>query len=176
MPAARRPSLASVLAAALAVAVLDGLFATGLCMTLSATCTVARTWQGVAAALVGRDAAVRGGAATFALGLAMHGAVALTWAALFGLALARSDVLARAVATPARAALAGVVLGAVVWIVMNRVVVPLTLARTTPLWSRAWWILLAGHLVVVGPPITLIVRRRGPARARTGTGPAPAHP
>src|SRR5438270_283158 len=111
-----------VFAAAAAVWLLDGLFATGLCLSLSPTCTMVRTWQGVAGALVGRPATFDGGAATFLLGLAMHFTVALTWAALYALVLSRWDVLARLTATTAGAIAAGVVLGAVVWCAMDFVV------------------------------------------------------
>ena len=147
-----------VLAAALAVWVLDGLFATGLCLSVSPTCTVMRTWQGVAGALVGRPATFEGGVATFLLGLAMHFAVALTWAALYGALVSRWDALARLAARPVGAVLAGVALGAVVWCVMDFVVVPMTRNAATPFGTRIWWIVLAGHLVVVGPPIALLVR------------------
>ena len=147
-----------VLAAALTVWLLDGLFATGLCLSVSATCTVLRTWQGVAGALVGRPATFEGGAATFLLGLAMHFAVALAWATLYDAVVSRWDTLARRTARPVGAALAGVALGAVVWCVMDFVVVPMTRNAATPFGTRNWWIVLAGHLVVVGPPIALLVR------------------
>ena len=148
-----------VLAAAGAVWLLDGLFATGLCLSMSPTCTVMRTWQGVAGALVGRPATFDGGAATFLLGLAMHFTVALTWASLYALAVSRWNALARFTATTGGAVVAGVLLGALVWCVMDFVVVPMTLNKPTPFGTAAWWRLLAGHLVVVGPPITLLIRR-----------------
>jgi uncharacterized membrane protein YagU involved in acid resistance len=158
-PSPARVAGRAVLAAALAVWLLDGMFATGLCLSLSPTCTVARTWQGVAGALVGRPATFEGGAATFALGLLLHFCVALGWSALYALLVARWDALARFTARPANVPLAGAALGAVVWCVMNSLVVPLTRNAPTPFGTRVWWILLAGHLVVVGPPIALLVRR-----------------
>ena len=162
LPARARIGARPVLAAAAAVWLLDGLFATGLCLSLSPTCTVMRTWQGVAGALVGRPATFDGGAATFLLGLALHFAVALAWATLYALAVSRSDALARATATPVRALVAGVVLGAIVWCVMDFVVVPLTRNPATQFGTRAWWLVLAGHLVVVGPPIALLLRHTPP--------------
>jgi len=158
LPGRARLGARRVLAAALAVWALDGLFATGLCLSLSPTCTVTRTWQGVAGALVGRPATFEGGAATFLLGLALHFGVALGWSTVYAAVVARWDALARRTARPAAALLAGVVLGAVVWCAMDFLVVPLTRNSATPFGTRAWWILLAGHLVVVGPPITLLVR------------------
>ena len=160
VPPAARVAGRAVLTAALTVWLLDGLFATSLCLAVSPGCTVVRTWQGVAGALVGRPATFRGGATTFALGLALHFCVALEWSALYALLLARWDALARFTARPANALLAGLALGAVVWCVMDFLVMPLTRNAPTPFGSRAWWLLLAGHLVVVGPPIALIVRRR----------------
>ena len=151
----------AVLAAALVVWLLDGLFATGLCLSMSRTCTVVRTWQGVAGALVGRPATFEGGAATFALGLALHFAVALAWSALYALLVARWDALARFTGRAANAVAAGAAWGAVVWCTMNLVVVPMTRNVPTPFGTRAWWLLLLGHLVVVGPPIAWGVRRDG---------------
>jgi hypothetical protein len=148
-----------VLLAALAVWLLDGMFATGLCLSVSPTCTVMRTWQGVAGGVVGRPATFDGGAATFALGLGIHFAVALAWAALYGALVARWDGLARFTTHPARAVLVGVALGAVVWCAMDFAVLPLTRNAPTPFGTPGWWRLLAGHLVVVGPPIALLVRR-----------------
>jgi uncharacterized membrane protein YagU involved in acid resistance len=150
----------TVLAAALTVWLLDGLFATSLCLAVSPGCTVMRTWQGVAGALIGRPATFQGGAMTFAFGLLLHFCVALEWSALYALLLARWDALARFTRRPANALLVGLVLGTVVWCVMDFLVMPLTRNPPTRFGTRAWWILLAGHLVVVGPPITLIVRRR----------------
>lgn len=155
-----RPGVAPVLTAAAVVWLLDGLFATGLCLSLNPTCTVSRTWQGVAGALVGRPAALAGGAAMVALGLALHFVVALAWAALYGALVARWRGLARIAASPGRAVAVGVAWGAVVWCTMSLVVVPLTRNTPPPFGTRIWWILLVGHLVVVGPPIVLLQRRR----------------
>jgi hypothetical protein len=148
-----RPVVRMVLAAALAVWALDGMFATGFCLTVSPTCTVVRTWQGVAGAVVGRPATFDGGLATFALGLAMHFTVALAWAALYWLAVSRVDALARLAATPLGATIVGAVLGAVVWCVMDFVVLPLTYNPPSPFGTPRWWAMLVGHGIVVGQPL-----------------------
>src|SRR4051794_15761978 len=105
-----RTGARSVLLAALVVWLLDGLFATGLCLSVSPTCSVMRTWQGVAGALVGRPATFEGGLATFALGLLLHFTVALAWASVYGAAVSRWDSLARLTARPAAAIAGGVLL------------------------------------------------------------------
>jgi hypothetical protein len=159
-----RGSVAVVLTAAAVVWLLDGLYATTLCLAMNPTCTVMRTWQGVAAALVGREAALGGGVATFALGLAVHFTVALAWTTLFWLAATRWEALARFTDAPARAVAVGMAYGVVVWCAMSLVIVPMTRGRATPFGTRAWWILLAAHLTVVGPPIVLLAHPRRAAR------------
>jgi hypothetical protein len=42
---------------------------------------------------------------------------------------------------------------------MDFVVVPMTRNPPTPFGTRGWWLVLAVHLVAVGPPIALLVRR-----------------
>jgi hypothetical protein len=113
-------------------------------------------FQTVAGGLIGRKAALAGGMPTFALGVALHFAIGIIWAALFW-------VLARAVPgllrSTANAVFAGLLYGLVVFYGMNSVVLPLS-ALHTKAWPPAWapWP-IAAHMLVVGLPIALVARK-----------------
>jgi len=112
-----------------------------------------RILQGIAGAVLGRDAALKGGLATAVLGLGLHFAVAFGVAAVFYLASRRLTVLVK------RAALSGVLYGIAVWLAMNLVVLPLTAQAKAPFPPPGWEIILFAHVTCVGPPIALLVRR-----------------
>jgi hypothetical protein len=154
-----RADLARVLTAGVVVGVLDGLFAVGLSAAVSGTFAPARVFQGIARALLG-PTALDGGLATAALGLVLHLAIACAWAGAFLVALRHSAPLRRAVARPAGAVAVGMAYGALVWVVMRLVVIPLSRAPAGPVVPRTFLILLVGHLFVVGLPIALVVRPR----------------
>jgi hypothetical protein len=112
-----------------------------------------RVFQGVAAGLIGREAAFGGGPATFALGVLLHYAIALIWAALFCAVAWRLPALLR------NATAAGLAYGFVVYFGMNHVVLPLS-ALHTPFWPpRLDAAALAAHCFVFGLPIALAARR-----------------
>lgn len=125
-----------------------------------------RVLQGIAEALLG-PASARGGAGSAALGLLMHFSVAFFWAAVFALLCRRFPALLRW-AVPA-----GLVYGAVVWIVMYRVVIPLvpvvnalyltTFDRTIP---RLRLRQVVVHFLCVGLPIALAARRAAQPETR----------
>ena len=120
-----------------------------------------RVLKGIAEPLVG-PASAQGGAATAALGLLMHFGVAFYWAAVFAVLARRFQALLR------RSVPAGLAYGALVWIVMYRVVIPLiplvnslylaTFDRTIP---RLRLRQVAVHFLCVGLPIALSARRAG---------------
>jgi hypothetical protein len=146
------------LTAGVTVGALDGLFAIVLFGFVLAHATPVRIFQGVAFAVLGK-AAIQGGVATGALGLAMHFCVALSWAGAYAIVLHQSTRLQQIVATPRGRVIAGVVLGAIVWLAMDLLILPLTLAvPRPPITSPVFIIELIGHMIIVGPPITLIVR------------------
>ncbi len=73
----------------------------------------------IASGLLGMPA-IRGGAGMVALGVAIHYAIALTWTALYFVAARQWRVLVR------RPVVCGLLYGAVVYVVMNFAVLPLT--------------------------------------------------
>ena len=110
-----------------------------------------RIFQSVAAGLLG-EASFRGGAATAALGLALHFFIATTMSAAYYLAARRRPVL---VERPVRF---GMLYGLFLYVVMNFVVTPLSAAGSG---SRdALWVglTIAVHALLVGVPIALAAR------------------
>jgi hypothetical protein len=112
-----------------------------------------KVFQGVAAGLIGREAAFGGGPATFALGVVLHYGIALIWAAMFCVVALRVPALLR------NATAAGLAYGFVVYFGMNNVVLPLS-ALHTPFWPpRIDAAAIAAHCFVFGFPIALAARR-----------------
>jgi hypothetical protein len=79
-----------------------------------------RILQSIAAGLVGREAAVAGGMATAALGLALHFVIALGVVAVAVFAARQAPAIAR------RPFITGPIYGLIVYVVMNYVVIPLS--------------------------------------------------
>jgi uncharacterized membrane protein YagU involved in acid resistance len=108
----------------------------------------------IAGCLLGVSA-LHGGVAMVALGLAIHYTITLFWSALFLLAATRIGFLTR------RAILSGLLYGALIYVLMNFVVLPLT--RLPPRTHHlAPAVLLNGVLALLlfmGLPIALIARR-----------------
>jgi hypothetical protein len=110
-----------------------------------------RTLQSVASGLLGADA-FGGGWAIAALGLALHFVIALGAAAVYRIAAGWLTPLRD------RPWIAGPLFGALVYLVMHLVVVPLSAAPfRIPLGVAG----LLVHLLLVGLPIALVVQRRG---------------
>ncbi len=119
-----------------------------------------RLLQAVASGALGR-AALEGGLATAALGLALHLALSFGWAATFWLAARRVPALAR------HAAAAGIAFGVVVFLAMRLVVLPLSAFPFPVRWT---WIGtvpdLLSHMLLFGLPIALCARQALASRAR----------
>jgi uncharacterized membrane protein YagU involved in acid resistance len=104
---------------------------------------------------------VAAGEATFALGVVLHYAIAMIWAAIFCVAARRLPALLR------QATAAGLAYGLVVYFGMNHAVLPLS-ALHTPFWPpKLDAAAIAAHCLVFGLPIALAARRvllGGPSR------------
>jgi hypothetical protein len=114
-----------------------------------------RIFQSVAAGLLGRPAAVSGGASTAALGLALHFFIALTVAVVYYAAARYAEALWR------RPWTFGALYGIAVYGVMHYVVVPLSAAgggRVAPfdlLWDG---LSIVVHAFGIGVPVALAAR------------------
>ena len=111
-----------------------------------------RVFQFIASGLLGADA-FRGGLPVAALGLFLHFVIAFGAAAVFYAASRRLPLLVE------QAVPAGIAYGVAVWAFMRFVVVPLSLVRQQPFRLRAALPQIVIHMVCVGLPIALAVRR-----------------
>ena len=113
--------------------------------------------HGIASALIGRQS-FQGGWPTAVLGLVLHFFIAFSAATLFYLASRRLVFMTR------RPVFSGVFYGIVVYLVMYWVVIPLSRYHRRPFSISATVIAILTHMVCVGLPISLLVRRYGPLR------------
>ena len=129
-----------------------------------------RILQSISSGLLGRQA-YQGGVGTAALGLLLHFIIAFSAAAIFYLASRRIAFLTR------RPVLAGLLYGVFVYAFMNGVVLPLSAIGTHG--PTHGWPLVNGVLAIlllVGLPISLIVRRLAPAQESAAPGAGPSVP
>lgn len=112
-----------------------------------------RVLQSVAGGLLGA-AAREGGLASAALGAVLHFLIAMTAAAVYWLASRRMKVLVR------RPVVCGLLYGVAVYVFMNAVVLPLSAIYFKPSHELSVVLpALAGHMLLVGLPISLAARR-----------------
>jgi hypothetical protein len=146
----------------LAIGVLDLLDAS-IFFSLYSGAALQRIWQGVAAGVLGRDAAVAGGWSTAALGIFLHFVIAFLVAATYFVGTRITDFLVR------RPVISGLAFGVIANFVMQYVVIPLSAAGgPTPAPFR-WPVFLngvIGHAFLVGLPVALIAAWS----ARKGSG------
>ena len=162
----RRAALHAILLGGCIAATLDILAAFALAARHGGT--PARILKSIASGVFGRDA-FDGGAATAALGLALHFAILLVAAALYFAASRRLRPLAL---QPLRF---GALYGVAVWAFMHGVVLPLSAVPfRVELRPGAVALQLAIHVVCVGWPIAWAVRRE--AMFATRRAPAAAMP
>jgi len=110
--------------------------------------------QSVAGGLLGRQAALNGGAKTAFLGAVLHFFIAFCVAAVYYLASRKLTFLTQ------HFILWGLIYGEMVFIFMNFVVLPLSAIHRVPPFTPALIITgPIGHLFLVGLPIALAVRR-----------------
>lgn len=148
--------LRTLLRAWLAIAVIDGIFATML-PVMAYGAPLGRVWQGVASTVLG-PSAMQGGGRTMLVGLLMHAGVALAWTSVF-LALALvSPALRRLIVRPAGIVAVSAVYGPVIWMGMSLLVIPGLTGRTPKIDNR-WWVQLFAHIPFVALPIVAVIGR-----------------
>ena len=114
--------------------------------------TIQRVWQGVAAGLLGRDAALAGGWNTALLGIGLHFVVAFCIAEVYYFASRYIPFMIR------RPIISGLIYGVIAHFVMQWVVIPLSAIGTrSPLVFNVPLInSIVGHALLVGLPVALI--------------------
>lgn len=123
--------------------------------TLYTGAALPRVWQGVAAGLLGRDAAVAGGWNTAALGIFLHFVIAFILASAYYAGTLVFSFLLR------QALLCGLAYGVVCNFVMEWVVIPLSAAggpTSAPFRLPVFLNSVIGHALLVGLPVAMIAR------------------
>jgi hypothetical protein len=115
-----------------------------------------RILQGIAGGLLGPES-FQGGMATAALGGALHFLIAFSAAAVFYAASRKIDFMTE------RPILSGILYGVCVYVVMYWIVMPLSRMHSTHTLARTM-VAIVTHMVCVGLPISLMVRRYSVAR------------
>jgi hypothetical protein len=139
-----------VLAGGLVAGTLDITYAWAF-WAIKAGVSAQRIFQSVAAGLLG-EASFEGGAATAALGLALHYFIATTMSFVYYMVASRVVLLRR------RPVLCGVGYGLLLYGIMNYIVVPLSVAgggSKDPLWVS---LSILVHMFLIGVPIALGTR------------------
>ena len=136
--------------------VLDAVFAVALYVFVLGKLSLLQVLQYIASGLLGQSA-FAGGWATGALGAAIHFVIAWAWAYVFWAARARSTSLRRQTRTRAGQLAVGALFGALVWIIMDLAVLPLSGAAPTPPSSPLFFVFLVEHALLVGWPIALLI-------------------
>jgi hypothetical protein len=122
---------------------------------VTAGTSVLRPWKGVAAALLGKDAIMRGGDAMAFAGIGLHFVITIGAAAVYYVVARRQGWLVR------RPWISGLVFGILFFLAMNYVIVPLSLiGRPIYVGAETIGYALLGHVVMIGLPIALITSWR----------------
>jgi uncharacterized membrane protein YagU involved in acid resistance len=126
--------------------------------------TPLRVLQSIASGLLGRPA-YEGGWATAALGVVLHFSIATAVAGVYFAASRRMSFLAR------HPVLSGALYGVAVYLVMYRIVLPLSaIPWKMPSSAAALVSGLAAHVCCIGIPIAAVVRRADSRRKGDGRG------
>ncbi|MBD2701808.1 hypothetical protein IC229_14245 [Spirosoma sp. BT702] len=152
----RSKALRTIISAGLTAGVLDALAAMTMLMIRGGKNPLA-VWSYVASAAFGQEA-LTGGTPMVVWGLVFHFFIALTFAGFFFLIF---PAIRQYINQPV---IVGLLYGIFVWLIMNRVVIPLSKLPAQPFDLSKAWIGIVIIMVFVGLPIALIVNRNYVAR------------
>ncbi len=149
-----RTWLRGVALATLVAGVLDAGFAVVAYVAVAGRFTLETVLQYIATGLIGDRAYADGvtGILTAALGVGIHFTLAATFSVLFALTAARY------LKGTLQVVIAGLVYGAIVWIVNAGVVLPALSVEHEAAFSPYWWAFLVDHALLVGLPIAWFTR------------------
>lgn len=157
-----------ILATALVIAILDGLFPIIANFNRLGWNAPRRVFQSVAAGVLGKPS-FDGGVPTAILGVCLHFTIALIWSSIYALVVRRLSFVQRLTASTVGTLLVGVVYGAMIWCSMDFIVIPLSRATFTPVSNPAFRQQLIWHMVGVGPTIVWLTERVFGRAARGAT-------
>jgi uncharacterized membrane protein YagU involved in acid resistance len=162
-PIGRPRAFGTILYGGLVVGILDMLFAFTFYGLIRGAPPL-RIFQSVAAGLLGRTAAYDGGIRTFLLGILLHFVVATCIATVYYLSTLVLPILIR------YPVVSGLTYGAIAYLGMNYLVVPLSAIRRSPgpINPPIFLTEIIGHAFLVGLPLALLAR--GSARENKSGG------
>jgi hypothetical protein len=150
VPSPRSRAFPAIACAALTAGVLD--ISSAFLLSYPKGVGPIRVLQGVAAGLIGREAAVNGGLGTAGLGLAIHFFIAIVVATVFYAASRKLGFLTR------HPVVWGLLYGVVIYGFMYWIVMPLAYPVVHPSLSRDLTAVCV-HMLLIGLPVALIVSR-----------------
>jgi hypothetical protein len=159
LPPVQREDITTVLMAGSVLALVDALVALAINTFILDQPTFSRTFQGIASALLGKQAFEMGAGAVF-LGIALHFTVAFFWITLYLLFYRNSSLVRRAASGKIGLIFSGAVLGALIWLLMNFVVFPSTKIVPLMMNEMKFHVRLLQHVIIVGPLVVLTARHR----------------
>ncbi len=151
MADAHRSSFRAIFLAWLIAGCLD--ISSAFAIYLSKGIALSRGLRGIAIGLIGREAALKGGTATAALGLGLHFFIMLGVVLVFFVASRYLPVLTR------HPVISGIIYGPIVYLIMYWVVVPLSRIGPRPHTLSNDALAIAIHICLIGLPISLIISR-----------------
>ena len=153
-----------VVAGGVLLGLIDICYAWLLYVVILGRTTYTRVAQSIASGVLGK-ATYDGGAATAALGLALHFTIAFAWTLFFYLLLRYWPPMRRMLQAERGPLYVGLGYGAVIWLVMNLVVIPLSRASGGPLFTWINGLSILVHAAFLGLPMVLIVEQACRRRA-----------
>jgi len=144
-------SFKAIIWAGLIAGLLDGI-ATSIMLYIKLGLNPGQVMQYVASALYG-PSAFAGGIPMILIGTALHFMIAIIIAAIYSYTYPKVKMLS---SSPV---LSGLALGLVTWAFMNLIIVPFSRTQLAPIEVGAAAIGITLHMVLVGLPISLIIKR-----------------
>jgi uncharacterized membrane protein YagU involved in acid resistance len=141
----------TIFLAGLVSGVLDGI-AASVVFNIKLGLNPGQVMQYIASAVYGSDA-FKGGIYTIIIGILLHFIIAFIAAAIFLYAYPKIKILRRDII------ITGLVFGLGIWLFMNFLIIPLTKIQPAPFDVMAALISASWHMVLVGLPIALIVKK-----------------
>jgi hypothetical protein len=157
LPSSRRSHTSAVVTTGCVLAIVDGFSAYALGALFFGHPSFARVFQGVAAALLGKQAYALGTEGVL-IGIAMHITVAFGWATLYYVTYRNWPALQRAVKGKRGVATVGPALGAIIWLSMCYIVFPMTKLHHVSITSLGFVVNFIHHMLVVGPLVVALDR------------------
>lgn len=109
-----------------------------------------KMFQFISSGALGRDVAFSGGAMTIIAGIFFHYLIATAWCFLFFLMAQKFSFITR------YKIVSGILYGAVIWFVMNLVIVPLSKITSGPIQLKPMLIGMSILIVAVGIPVSFL--------------------